>query len=212
MEIQILAATALAGAAYTLTPGPAFLALLGIGAAQGRVAGAGFLCGHFVGDMVWATLALLAIVGTAELGTVVFDALGVVCGLYLLWLGMRALAARRRSDGELGVQVRRPVVRGLMFGLTNPKGYPVAVAMFTALLASRAGMLDWQGLPVLLVAAAAGFILADLVLVAVVGATGVRRLYQRHEVWIVRISGAIFIGFGVQALANSIPGLVGRRA
>jgi threonine/homoserine/homoserine lactone efflux protein len=211
LDIQILAATALAGAAYTLTPGPAFLALLGIGAAQGRIAGAGFLCGHFVGDMVWASLALLAIIGTASLGTLVFDVLGAVCGLYLMWLGIKALATRQRADGAINTHVRRPLVRGLIFGLTNPKGYPVAVAMFTALLANRAGMLDWTGLPVLLAAAAAGFIIADMVLVAVVGAGGVRRIYRRHELWIVRASGAIFVGFAVHALAHALPGLWGRR-
>ena len=41
----------------TLIPGPAFLALLGIGATQGRRAGVGFLAGHLAGDVVWAALA-----------------------------------------------------------------------------------------------------------------------------------------------------------
>jgi threonine/homoserine/homoserine lactone efflux protein len=59
----LLLASAAAGAAYTLTPGPGFLALLGIGAAQGRRPGAGFILGHFAGDVLWSTLALLAIIG-----------------------------------------------------------------------------------------------------------------------------------------------------
>lgn len=51
MSPLLLASAAAAGASYTLIPGPAFLALLGIGASQGRRAGAGFLAGHFAGDV-----------------------------------------------------------------------------------------------------------------------------------------------------------------
>ena len=59
-EPALLLPTLLAAMAYTLTPGPAFLALLGIGATQGRRAGIGFLAGHLAGDVVWASLALVA--------------------------------------------------------------------------------------------------------------------------------------------------------
>ena len=59
----ILVSAYVAGATYTLIPGPAFLALLGIGAASGRRAGAGFVIGHLAGDMVWASLSLVAIIG-----------------------------------------------------------------------------------------------------------------------------------------------------
>lgn len=211
MDLSLLMAATLAAAAYTLTPGPAFLALLGIGAAQGRMAGAGFLCGHFVGDVVWAFLALVAIVGAKTIGTTVFDLLGLVCGAYLFWIGWTALRARPAADGSIDTAVRRPLLRGLAFGLTNPKGYPVAVAMFTALLAADAGSLSWDSLPWLLAASACGFVAADLLLVLVVGASPVRRLYRRHALLITRASGLLFIGFAVHAVAHSLPGLVARR-
>ena len=67
MEASILMAAAIAGAIVVLTPGPAVLALLGIGAAQGRRAGAGFLIGHLVGDTLWAMLALTALIGASSL-------------------------------------------------------------------------------------------------------------------------------------------------
>lgn len=210
MDLPLHLAAALAGAAYVLTPGPAFLALLGIGAGQGRRAGFGFIAGHFAGDIVWATLALVAIIGSASLGRFVFDLLGLVCGLYLLWLGWRAITVKRRDDGSLSSHVPKPLLRGLAFGLSNPKGYPVAVAMFTALLAARSAQLDWQALPALLLAACAGFIVADVILLYVIGAGPVRRLYRRHELWVTRISGVIFVGFGLQALWQSAPGVFRR--
>ncbi|MFN4310227.1 MAG: LysE family translocator [Ferrovibrio sp.] len=210
MPLSLYLAAAIAGAATTLTPGPAFLAVLGIGASQGRRAGLTFLLGHFAGDIVWATLALVAIIGSAQLGTLVFELLGLACGLYLLWLGWGAVTVKRTEDGSLDNRVARPLLRGLAFGLTNPKGYPVAVAMFTALLASQSASLSWDVLPGLLLAACAGFLGADLVLTWVIGAAPVRRLYRRHELWVTRISGVIFIGFGLQALWQSASGLIRR--
>jgi threonine/homoserine/homoserine lactone efflux protein len=210
MHPSLLLASFAAGAAYTLTPGPGFLALLGIGAAQGRRAGAGFILGHFAGDVLWSSLALLAIIRARAVGPLVFDVLGLLCGGYLAWLGAKAVTTRRRGDRPAIAAVRRPLLRGLAFGLTNPKGYPVAVATFTALLAGHAAELDWPALPPLLVAACLGFLAGDCVLIAIAGAAGVRRLYQRHELWIVRASGLLFLGFAAAALAGATPGL--RRA
>jgi threonine/homoserine/homoserine lactone efflux protein len=207
MSFGLLLASALSGAAYTLAPGPAFLALLGIGASRGRRAGALFLSGHFVGDVLWASLSLTAIIGARTIGTLFFDALGLACGLYLGWLGLRAVTARRESDGSVSTEPRRPLLRGLVFGLSNPKAYPVAVAMFTALLARYASALDFSAFVPLLAAACAGFVAADLVLIAVVGAGVVRRFYQQHALWVTRASGLLFLGFGAHAIATAGPGL-----
>jgi threonine/homoserine/homoserine lactone efflux protein len=211
MTSTILLSAAVAGATYTLIPGPAFLALLGIGASSGRRAGAGFLLGHFAGDIVWATLSLVAIIGAHSISRTFVDLLGHVCGIYLCWLGFNAIHAKRDAEGKLTAEPKRPILRGLTFGLTNPKGYPVSIAMFTALLASSADQLDWSAMPALLGAACVGFILADIILVIFVGAGLVRRFYRRHDMWIARASGLIFIGFGLHALSESITGLLGRR-
>lgn len=207
MEISMLIGAMVAAAIYTLTPGPAFLAMLGIGAAQGRRASAGFLFGHFAGDIMWASLALVAIIGSRVLDPMVFDILAMICGVYLFWLGIRAVTAKRKIDGAATITVRRPWRRGFIFGITNPKGYPVAVAMFTALLAQDAASLGWDSMTGLLLASAVGFLIADLILIWLVGLGVLRRAYQRHEIWIVRATGVLFIGFAVQAIANALPNL-----
>jgi len=207
LNLGVLAASALAGAAYTITPGPAFLMLLGIGAAQGRSAVTRFVGGHLAGDVTWSSLALVAIIGAREIGSTPFDLLGIVCGLYLGWLGLGAL--RYRADRQGGImRVARPGLRGFTFGMTNPKGYPVAVATFTALLAGQAEALSWAAFPALLAAAFFGFLCADVILVLVAGAARVRAAYQAHETVVVRLSGLIFLGFAAAALRAAAPNLI----
>lgn len=94
--------------------------------------------------------------------------------------------------------------------MTNPKGYPVAVTTLTALLAGHSAVLHQVAMPQPLVAAADGFRLADMVLVVFAGNVGVWRLYRRHETWVVRAAGVIFLGFPALSLLNAAPSL--RRA
>jgi threonine/homoserine/homoserine lactone efflux protein len=166
-----------------------------------------FLCGHCAGDVLWASLSLMAVIGARTIGTLVFDILGLICGIYLCWLGLRAATARRGADGTITSEPRRPLLRGLAFGLSNPKAYPVAVAMFTALLARYASILDWDAFAPLLAAACVGFVAADVILISVIGAGVVRRFYRRHALWVTRASGILFLCFGVHAIATAGPGV-----
>src|SRR5207253_9378845 len=121
MTSSLLLAVLASGFIYGITPGPGVLAVLGIGAARGRRAGAGFLCGHLLGDVVWCSTALIAIVGAREIGSTAFDVLGVLSGLYLFWLGARAIRAPRIGAETPQGPARQPFRHGIMFGLTNPK-------------------------------------------------------------------------------------------
>lgn len=209
MDIFALAAAALAGFIYGITPGPGVLAVFGVGADQGRRAASSFLLGHLAGDVLWSTLALVSIVGIAVVGSLVFDFLGLVSGTYLLWLGWRAIRVQRSDvDGNLSARVERPFLHGLVFGLTNPKAYPVAVATLTALLSAKAGLLTWAMLPALVAATLVGGLAAYLILIGIVGIAMVRRVYRRNELLITRLSGMMFIGFAIHAIAHAMPGLL----
>ncbi|WLI11414.1 MULTISPECIES: LysE family translocator [Pseudomonas] len=212
MTPSLLMAVLASGFIYGITPGPGVLAVFGIGASRGRRAGAGFLCGHLLGDVVWCSTALIAIVGAREIGSTAFDVLGVFSGLYLFWLGLRAVRARRGSAEAPQGPTRQPFWHGILFGLTNPKAYPVAVATFTALLSSRAELLQWSMLPWLIILSFIGGLLAYAILIGIVGARQVRTLYQRHELAITRLCGVMFIGFAINALVHALPGLVTNKA
>ena len=202
----LLADAAVAGAIVVLTPGPAVIAFLGIGAAQGRREGAKFLIGHLVGDLLWSSLALVALVGAKLVAPWVFNALATFCGLYLAYLGARSLFARRSASGTTMMQSRRPMLRGLTFGLSNPKSYPVTLAVFTALLAGQLADFTLGQAPPLLASCFAGFIAADVILVWLVGVGPVRRFYRRHEIWIIRATGVMFLGFAANALWHAWEG------
>lgn len=170
-----------------------------------------FMGGHLAGDLLWSALALVAIVGAKTIGSTVFDILGLFCGFYLAWIGWNALRAKPRGENQPLMAVERPYRRGLIFGLTNPKGYPVALATFTALLAGSSNALDFHALPALLAVSFLGFLVADIILIGIIGASVVRRFYRRHELAIVRLSGVLFMGFAVQAIWHAAPGLLGLR-
>ncbi|QFR33360.1 LysE family translocator [Ancylobacter sp. TS-1] len=193
--------TALAGALYVLSPGPAFLALFSLAATHGRPAGARFVGGHLIGDVFWTALAFAAIIGVNQLGPALFDALGIACGLYLCYLGVKAVLSREGAATPVGSN--RPLMTGVLFGLTNPKAYPVSVAMFTALTAHYASGLSWDAAPQLLAAAFVGFILADIFLVWAAGLAPVRRFFQRHGLVITRLVGVMFIAFGAKSLVDA---------
>ncbi len=211
MDISLLVASALAGCLYVVSPGPAVLALIGIGASRGRRPALFFLFGHLFGDTLWCSLAVLALVGAKVVDPLLFELVALACGLYLGWLGGRAVLARSAAGAE-NLVGDHPWRRGVAFGLTNPKSYPVALAMFTGLLAGHADQLGFSNLPALLIAAFVGFLMGDAILAWLVGTAPMRRLYLSHAVMIVRTTGALFLLFAANTLWEAVPKLLARLA
>ncbi|MGD0641828.1 MAG: LysE family translocator [Roseiarcus sp.] len=211
IDQKILFASAVAAYLYVISPGPAFLALFTLAASKGRASGAWFICGHLVGDVAWGSLAVAAIVGANQLGPTLFELLGAGCGLYLIYLGARAVMTRKDAPPRT-IGARRPLATGLAFGLTNPKAYPVALAMFSAIVAPYVAHLRLEDAPQLLVAAFAGFLAADATLIFAAGLPAVRRFFLTHGVVVTRVVGLIFIAFGAKSLFDAGSGAMRRTA
>jgi threonine/homoserine/homoserine lactone efflux protein len=208
---RILAATLIAAYLYVVTPGPAFLALFTLAASRGRVSGAWFIVGHLIGDVVWGALAVAAIIGASRIGPTLFEALGFACGAYLIYLGWRAVTTRKDAPPRT-IGASRPLATGMAFGLTNPKSYPVALAMFSAIVAPYIGALKMTDAPQMLVAAFAGFLLADATLIFAAGLPAVRRFFLTHGVAVTRVVGVIFILFGARSIADAAGSAMRRTA
>ena len=208
---RILAATLLAAYLYVVTPGPAFLALFTLAASRGRASGAWFIVGHLVGDVVWGALAVAAIVGANQIGPTLFEGLGFVCGLYLIYLGARAVMTRKDAPPRT-IGASRPLATGMAFGLTNPKSYPVALAMFSAIVAPYIVALSAIDAPQMFAAAFLGFLLADATLIFMAGLPAVRRFFLAHGVAVTRLVGVIFILFGARSIADAVRSAMRRAA
>jgi threonine/homoserine/homoserine lactone efflux protein len=104
----------------------------------------------------------------------------------------------------------RPMLTGLAFGLTNPKAYPVALAMFSALVVPYVDRLSLADAPRLMGAALLGFLAADATLVFAAGLPAVRRFFLTHGVIVTRIVGVLFIGFGARSIYDAASGALRR--
>ncbi|MCA9835326.1 MAG: LysE family transporter [Trueperaceae bacterium] len=203
MTLELLLTATLASAIVVITPGPAVVAALNLGAAKGRRAGAGFIFGHLAGDIVWSTLALIALVGVNLLPSVFFKVLGLVCGSYLAYLGLKALGARKKDEAR-ALSNHHPVIFGLIFGLSNPKSYPVTLSLFAALLGSQLVNLDVKSAPLFLLFCLLGFVLADFVLIYLIGLGAISRFYKWHQLWVTRATGLLFLFFAYGIFRHSL--------
>lgn len=202
MTDGLYATMALAAFIYAVTPGPAFLAVFALAARHGRGKGGHFLLGHMAGDVLWGGLAIAAIIGVSALGPTLFEVLGLLCGLYLIWLGGRAMFSRAEG-GAAPVGSHRPIRAGLLFGLTNPKAYPVAVAVFTAMTLRYAQEMGWQTLPGLIIASLLGLFAGYFAIIFCAGLEPVRKFFLTHGLWVNRIVGFTFVLFGGKSILDA---------
>lgn len=209
MDTTLFLTAVFAGIVYVVTPGPATLAVLGITAAHGRARGLAFFLGHGVGDLTWSALALAALLGASRLGPDLFRLLGLACGVYLVWLGIRALSARG-GEGAPAIGAARPIRTGMIFGLTNPKAYPFSLAMYGALSVGLGPSLDLFGAAGLFLATGLGMAIGDIVTVAWAGLPPVGRLFMRFRAPITRGIGLLFVAFGARTAWEAASGLARR--
>lgn len=200
--LELFATTFFAGLLYVFIPGPATLAALSLSAGPGRMACAIFLTCHLFGDLAWTILAISAIIGVSQAGPLLFDVLGLACGAYLIWLGMKAL--RSQSSNASGTIVSVPWKSGLIFGFTNPKAYPFALAMFTSVFARFEDAMTFQNAVPLVLAAFLGFCVATLGVVFWTGLSVTRRIFARHSRFIMRAIGVVFIAAGAKSIGASV--------
>lgn len=194
-----------AGIVYVVTPGPATLAVLGITAAHGRGRGLLFFLGHGVGDLTWSAAALAALLGASRLGPDLFRLLGIACGVYLVWLGLRALTARGGGPATT-IGAARPIRTGMVFGLTNPKAYPFSLAMYGALSVGLGTEIDLTGATMLFLATGLGMVIGDLLTLAWAGLPPVGRLFLRFQAPITRAIGVLFVAFGLKTSWDAAAG------
>jgi threonine/homoserine/homoserine lactone efflux protein len=189
----VLAFVAVA-AVLIVTPGPDMALVLRNTVRGGRAAGLRTVAGTGCGLAVWALASAVGVATLVAASTRVFAVWKLAGGVYLVYLGVRALVAARRGE-EAPVRARSgsPFRQGLLSNLLNPK----LAVLFTTLLPQFVAHDDPAWKPALLALVFVAMGLAWLVTYAfVVGAVVGRR-------WLARAAEAV-AGVAMIALGSRL--------
>jgi len=131
-----------------MSPGPNILAVIGTSMGVGRRQGISLALGVGCGTFLWVTLAVLGFTAVISKYALVMFTLKVLGGLYLLWLGYKALRSAAMKKETLTTMVtlqshKAYFIRGLTVQMTNPKAALATLAIVS--IGVHAGAPMWVG-------------------------------------------------------------------
>ncbi len=193
-------ASLLAGFFYIFSPGPVFVSILSLVCDEGRRAGVRFAMGAFIGDALWIALTYLFLIGASSVSPMLLVLINAFCGIYLLFLAWKMTKSALLGKTAQAGTVSRSYLQGIMLGVMNPKSYPVAISLFTALLKDDKNALALGALPMLMFSAILGIVLAYWIEIVLAGLDHFRDFYKTHTKIFQLAFAAIFALFGVNLL------------
>ena len=189
----------------TVSPGPDNLMVLGVGVSRGRRCGAAFGMGCAFGCLSHTLLAALGVSALIVASPVAFSGLRIGGGLYLVWLGIRAL----RSSGGLAfsgcpdaaASAFRFFTKGLFANAINPKVILFFLSFLPQFVRADQGAVALQtALLGVIFTFQAGVIFGMLGLFS--GSVGQwLKGHARAGAWLDRIAGLVFVGLGVRLVS-----------
>lgn len=194
-----------AGLALNVTPGPDMLYVAARAASGGRRAGVLSALGIGVGTLVHITLVALGLAGLLAAVPAAYLAVRVAGGLYLVWLGVRAIrggpaAAERALAPATHLAAFR---QGVVTNVLNPKVALFFLAFLPQFVDPARGSAAAQIVVLGLLFDTSGTIVNLLVAAGAGGAAGRLRRADGPRRWMERVCGAVFIALGVRlALAG----------
>jgi threonine/homoserine/homoserine lactone efflux protein len=188
----------------TLSPGPDNMMVLGIGIAKGRARGMAFGLGCALGCLSHTLLAAIGVSALIAASPLAFAALKVCGGLYLAWMGFKAIRSRGgaavgRAEG-VSESARTLFLRGVFANAINPKVALFFLSFLPQFVAAGRGDANLQTASLGIVFTAQAAILFGLLgfFSGAVGAWLGRR--PQAGMWLDRLAGAIFIGLGLRLI------------
>jgi threonine/homoserine/homoserine lactone efflux protein len=188
----------------TLSPGPDNMMVLGIGMAKGRLRGMAFGLGCAMGCLSHTLLAVIGVSALIAASPLAFTALKVCGGLYLAWMGLKAIRSRGAGAVDrldaVTESARTLFLRGVFANAINPKVVLFFLSFLPQFVVAQRG-----GATLQLALLGITFTLQAAILFGLLGyfsgAVGAwlnRR--PRAGMWLDRIAGAIFIGLGLRLI------------
>ncbi len=197
-----LAAYVLAAGLLTITPGVDTAIVLRASAAQGPRAGAGAAVGVAAGLMVWGAGAAFGLNALMAASGAAYAALKWAGAAYLVWLGLRLLLRPRSTLAPASLAAkgwRGGLQRGFLTNVLNPKVGVFYATFLPQFIPANVNVAAFSLLLAVIHAALALIWFAALIaLTAPLG----RRLREPRVVKALdRLTGAVFLGFGVKLAA-----------
>jgi chemosensory pili system protein ChpE len=195
--------------AYCATPGPVLAETVRRGLGNGFRSALAVELGSLAGDALWIGLMFAGAAALAEAGGVRL-ALGVVGGLFLLWLGVRALssARRKRPPASGGVVVEQAFTTGAAMSVASPYALPFWIAVSGSLSAygvSSSGALGYTVFSAAFMLTCVVFALAA----AGVIAWGRRFLRPRFFFVVDLVGGLVFVAIGLNLISMTVAHFIG---
>jgi threonine/homoserine/homoserine lactone efflux protein len=178
-----------------ISPGPSFVFVVRTAVAQSRNEGLAAALGMGVGAFIYGTLAVLGLRTLMADGGLLFTALKIAGGLYLIYLAWKIWSHARDpitvdTSGHAAANPRRAFTLGLFTQLSNPKIVAVFGAVFAALLPQNPEpWLYWALPPLILIQETLWY----AVVAVAFSASKPRALYLNAKLWVDRAAAA-FIG------------------
>ena len=197
-HLAVVLSAALIWFAVIVSPGPNFLVVSQLALSCSRRVAFGAAFGIATGSILYAALTMFGLSALLLSFAWLGDALRVVGGAYLVWLGIGAWRTRAAPD-DWKVPATLRSSRGFRVGflteVTNPKAIAFFLGLFAAALPATTPL--WAKLAVLSIGAIME--VAWYTIVAAVLASGpMRREYQRLRQRIDRVLGALLIAVGLR--------------
>lgn len=188
-----------------MSPGPNILAVIGTSMGVGRREGIALALGVASGTFLWVSLAVFGFTAVIATYASLMLALKILGGLYLLWLGYKALrsAASKKSVQTTIVTLdgtwKSYFLRGLTVQMTNPKAALAMIAIVS--LGVHSGAPAWVGASIVI--GASTLSLCGHLLYAITFSTKpMVALYTKARRVIEAALGAFFCAMGIRLLTD----------
>lgn len=208
MELSVsLLSLVLALVLGAVSPGPSFLMVARTALVASRKDGLAAALGMGVGGVILCAVALLGLLAVFAAIPMLYLALKVLGGAYLMYLGFRIwrgaslpLVVANAAAQNQPIRLKRHFLLGLATQLSNPKTAIVYASIFASLLPGDTPKAVLMMLPALI------FVIETTwyaVVAVVLSAPVPRDRYLASKAWLDRVAGSIMAVIGLKLLCES---------
>ncbi len=192
------------GVLAVVSPGPDFLIVTRNSLLYSRRVGLATAFGIAVGNVWWVAASILGISLVISRTVLLFTTIKLLGALYLIYLGVRAICARKKPQASHDEPTQRNAKDlttlsafriGLLTNVLNPKCGMFFVSFFSIIITPKTPVLLQYayGLEIMVIAVCWFSLLAT-----VLSVEKIKGVFERISVWLDRVTGVILITVGVR--------------